>query len=64
MDAIKKFYSSVSHSYYPRKMDDVIVKSNSNYCKIPTKKESRNSLLSSFTFTDRHEGNISQAKVC
>jgi len=26
-------------------------------------KESRNSLLSSFTFMDRHEGNISQAKV-
>ena len=26
-------------------MDDVIVKGNSNYCKISTKKESQNSLL-------------------
>lgn len=38
IDAIKEFYSSFSHSYYPSKRDDVIVQNNSNYCKIPTKK--------------------------
>ena len=67
MDAIKKFYSSVSHSYYPRKMDDVIVKSNSNYCKIPTKKREPKlsflSFLSSFTFFDWHECDVSHTKV-
>lgn len=45
IDAINEFYSSFSHSYYPSKRDDVIVQNNSNYCKIPSKKESQNSLF-------------------
>ncbi len=45
IDAINEFYSSFSHSYYPSKRDDVIVQNNSNYCKIPSKKERQNSLF-------------------
>ncbi|WP_193219294.1 hypothetical protein [Streptococcus pneumoniae] len=51
IDAIKEFYSSFSHSYYPSKRDDVIVQNNSNYCKIPTKKrEPKLSFLGSIIF--------------
>ena len=55
IDVINEFYSSFSHSYYPSKRDDVIVKKQFklNYCKIPTKKREPNlSFLSSFTFFD------------
>lgn len=65
IDAIKEFYSSFSHSYYPSKRDDVIVQNNSNYCKIPTKKREPklSFFLSSFTFFDWHECDVSHTKV-
>ena len=64
IDVINEFYSSFSHSYYPSKRGDVIVKNNSNYCKIPTKKrEPKLSFLSSFTFFDWHECDVSHTKV-
>ena len=44
----------------------VMLKSKRTYIMttMQSKKRAKTLFLSSFTFTDRHEGNISQAKVC
>lgn len=63
IDAIKEFYSSFSHSYYPNKRDGDNSKINCNLVKFLAKREPKLSFLSSFTFFDWHECDVSNTKV-
>ncbi len=63
IDAIKEFYSSFSHSYYPSKRDDVKYKTIQTIVKFLPKREPKLSFLSSFTFFDWHECDVSNTKV-
>lgn len=63
IDSINEFYSSFSHSYYPNKRDGDNSKAIQTIVKFLAKREPKLSFLSSFTFFDWHECDVSHTKV-
>ncbi|CAG5309390.1 Uncharacterised protein [Streptococcus pneumoniae] len=63
LQKIIEVYSSFSHSYYPNKRDGDNSKINCNLVKFLAKKRAKTLFLSSFTFFDWHECDVSNTKV-